>query len=179
MLDWPRDRGLRKRPKPSIMEKVKKGRAKVKSAIMVVVNYLLLIVNLMFIVSWIFQELRASDGNVEYEPVAVQEIIEKQTKIIQIEVLNGCGVNKLAQNLTNFLRDIKDFDVVDYKDYERYDIPETLVIDRKSMDMRYAKIVANKLGVKSTNILPQLNQARNSDVSIIIGADYNKLKAFN
>ena len=171
---WPKNKRLRNKP-----QKTKKPKDNsVRSGFLSVFILLLFIANLMFVVSILFHSLRAAGGEKKYQISNTEDISNRRQKKIKIEIFNGCGVDKLARNLTNFIRNKQGFDVVDFKDYERIDIPETLVIDRRFMDRRNAIKVAAAIGVKSEQIFPQLSQARNSDVSIIIGADYKKLKAF-
>ena len=50
-------------------------------------------------------------------------------RIVQLDVLNGCGVKGAGAKLTSFLR-TQGFDVVEMKNYKSFKIHETLVIDR-------------------------------------------------
>ena len=52
------------------------------------------------------------------------------------------------------------------------------MIDRKYMDKRNAKKIARVIGVNPTQVFPQISPQRKLDVSIIIGKDYQQLKAF-
>ncbi len=150
---------------------------KIKSGFFFGLNVFLSVVLLLFVISWLFHKLRAT-GEVPPTIAAESSAVTPKSEIIQIEVLNGCGVNQLALRMTNYLRRHSDFDVVDFRDYERYDIPQTLVIDRVSMDTKYAGKVAQIIGVDARNIFPQLSQPRTADVTIIIGADYQNLTTF-
>ena len=94
--------------------------------------------------------------------------------IIQVEVLNGCGVGGVADRFTDFLRNNK-FDVVNIANYIRFDMDETLVIDRRG-NKANAYSVANSLGVKKENVIQQLNDDYFLDVSIVIGRDYYTLQ---
>lgn len=94
--------------------------------------------------------------------------------IIQVEVLNGCGVGGIADRFTDFLRNNK-FDVVSMGNYIRFDMDETLVIDRTG-NKANALAVASALGVKRENVIQQLNNDYLLDVSIVIGRDYYTLK---
>jgi hypothetical protein len=150
---------------------------KFKSNALFATNIVLFTALLLFLVSWIFHEIRAKGDQSPITELNVQGE-KRHSDVIQIEVLNGCGVSRLALTMTNFLRSNSDFDVVDFKTYERSDIPETLVIDRISMDTKMAKKVGSAIGVDSRCIFPQVCLSRNADVTIIIGADYQSLKAF-
>jgi hypothetical protein len=101
--------------------------------------------------------------------------------IVQMEVLNGCGVDGVAQKFTDYLR--KDnFDVVNVSNYFLNniivnDISHTLVIDRLGNKANAIK-VAEALGIKKENIIEQINNNYFLDVTLIIGRDFNQLKPF-
>jgi len=103
--------------------------------------------------------------------------LNKTQKIIQLEVLNGCGITGVAEKLTNYLRQ-NDFDVVQVGNYRSYDIDNTLVVDRTGNKNNALK-VAEALGIDSKNVIQQINNDYFLDVSLIIGKDFNRLKPFN
>ena len=139
--------------------------------------WLLGMANLIFVISMVFQILNATGGEKIAQAKENGQNIKSTRTIIKIEVLNGCGVNRLAARLREYLID-KNYDVIDFKNYDRVDIPGTLVIDRKYMDKRNAKKIARVIGVNPTQVFPQISPQRKLDVSIIIGKDYQQLKAF-
>lgn len=95
------------------------------------------------------------------------------SEIIQIEVLNGCGVTGIANDYTGLLRS-NGFDVVETGNFESFDLQETIIISRSGvMDNAYR--VANALGVSEENILRESSPDFYLDVSVIIGHDYNRL----
>jgi hypothetical protein len=96
--------------------------------------------------------------------------------IVQVEVLNGCGVTGVADRYTDYLR-VKQFDVVKSSNYISSEMDETLVIDRIG-NMANAFKVAKALGVSNKNVIQQLNKDYFIDVSIIIGKDYFSLSPF-
>lgn len=106
----------------------------------------------------------------------IQETVHKETpsEIIQVEVLNGCGVSGVADMFTDYLRG-KNFDVVNVDNYITFDINESMVIDRIG-NMANARKVAEALNVNKKNVIQQLNDDYFLDVTIIIGKDYYKLK---
>jgi hypothetical protein len=104
-------------------------------------------------------------------------ILEKQIKpdsLIQIEVMNGCGVSGVADQFTEFLRH-KSFDVIQTGNYYSYDIEKTLVVDRNG-NSENAKLVASALGVSDDAIISQVNKNYYLDVSVIVGKDFNNIK---
>lgn len=99
---------------------------------------------------------------------------EIPSEIIQIEVLNGCGVTGVADMFTDYLRN-QNFDVVNIDNYVTFDINESMVIDRIG-NMANAFKVAEALKINKKNVFQQLNDGYFLDVTIVIGKDYYKLK---
>jgi len=97
----------------------------------------------------------------------------KTQKVIQLDLLNGCGEKGIAAKLTTYLRK-NGFDVVEMKNYKTSNIPQTLVIDRVG-DLHSARQVAAALGVSDKNVIQQLNPDYFVDVSVVIGKDYGTL----
>ncbi len=93
--------------------------------------------------------------------------------IIQVEVLNGCGVRGAADRFTDYLRN-NNFDVVNVSNYISFDVTNSMVIDRIG-NMANAYKVAKSLGIKNENVIQQLNKDYFLDVSVIIGRDYYNL----
>ncbi|MBI1804004.1 MAG: LytR C-terminal domain-containing protein [Ignavibacteriae bacterium] len=108
------------------------------------------------------------------EPAQQQQAQVKPPRIIQLDVLNGCGARGAASKFTNYLRS-QGFDVVEMKNYKVSTMGKTLVVDRVG-DMGAARRVAAALGVSDKNVVQQLNPDYFVDVSIIIGADYTTLE---
>ncbi len=94
-------------------------------------------------------------------------------EIIQLDVLNGCGVAGIADRYTDYLRS-KGFDVVEIGNYISYDVDETFVIDRIGNKANALK-VASTLGIENVKVIQQLNENYFLDVSLVIGKDYYKL----
>src|SRR5258706_12684832 len=103
-----------------------------------------------------------------------QTVQGKPQRILQLDVLNGCGVKGAASKFTGYLRS-RGFDVVEMKNYKVSTMAKTLVVDRVG-DVGAARRVADALGISDKNIVQQLNPDYFVDVSIIIGADYSTLK---
>lgn len=93
--------------------------------------------------------------------------------IIQVEVLNGTEVRGLAEKVTNYLRS-KNIDVVQQGNYKRNDILQSFIIDRIG-NKNNAKKVARALGINYDQIRTEVNQDFFLDVTIVLGADYQKL----
>jgi len=107
------------------------------------------------------------------EPVITKVAGQEPSEIIQIEVLNGSGIDGVAARVTDFLRN-NGFDVVKTGNYMTSDIDETMIIDRSGNEAN-ARKTAKILGVPENTILVQTNRDYFLDVSVIIGKDYFKL----
>ena len=95
-------------------------------------------------------------------------------KVIQIDVLNGCGIPGVAIKFTDYLR-ARGFDVLEMGNYKSFDVEETLVIDRTGKSDNAHK-VAYALGVDDKNIIQQISPDAYLDCTVVIGKDFNNLK---
>ena len=93
---------------------------------------------------------------------------------ITVEVLNGCGIPGLANEITEYLRDQKiKFDVVNVDNYQGgFNLERTFVLDRVALNHVYANKVGEILGVAAEQITPQLNDSLQLMVTVIVGKDY-------
>ena len=113
---------------------------------------------------------KLSDGD---KKEADQKTVQVASEVIQVQILNGCGVAGVADRFTDFLR-LKGFDVVDRGNYTSFDVEKTLIIDRLG-NMANAGKTAEILGADKSAVIQQLNEDYFLDVTIIIGKDYYKL----
>ena len=104
------------------------------------------------------------------------ELVQKN-RIIQLEILNGCGIAGIADKFTDELRK-KNFDVVHTGNYRSFNIDESIVISR-THDTENAKLVAKALGIDETKIIMQANKDYFLDATLIIGKDYKQLLTKN
>ncbi|MBI4810456.1 MAG: LytR C-terminal domain-containing protein, partial [Ignavibacteriales bacterium] len=96
---------------------------------------------------------KTSDDNVENKPL----------RVLQLDVLNGCGVKGIGAKFTDFLR-TKGFDVVESKNYKLFQIPQTVVVARIG-DLAAARCVASAFGLRENNIVYHINPDYFVDVS--------------
>lgn len=94
--------------------------------------------------------------------------------IIQLEVLNGCGVPGLANDFTSALRK-NGFDVVETGNFKNFDMQNTVVIAR-TFDSENAKRVAEALGIDPQNVFVEASEDFYLDATVVIGSDYKSLK---
>lgn len=93
--------------------------------------------------------------------------------IIQVEVMNGCGVAGVAQKFTGLLRK-NGFDVVESGNFETFDVQNTLIIDRTG-NLENARRLATALGVADQYIIQEISSQYFLDATIVIGSDFNRL----
>jgi hypothetical protein len=93
--------------------------------------------------------------------------------VIQMEVLNGAGVSGLATRFTSSLRTFG-FDVVETGNFDHFNVPNTLIISRNGQ-MDNARRVAQALGIHEQYILREEAPEFYLDITLVIGADYEKL----
>jgi hypothetical protein len=96
------------------------------------------------------------------------------SEVIQIDVLNGCGVGGVATKFTDFLRS-RGYDVVEMGNYRTFDVAESMVIDRAG-NLENARKVAYALGIKESNVIQQINLDYFLDVTVVVGKDYENLR---
>jgi hypothetical protein len=96
-------------------------------------------------------------------------------KPIQVDVWNGCGQVRAASGMTAYLR-ARGYDIVELRNYHRFDVQESLVIDRTGR-RENAEKVARTLGIPAGRIIQQLNPDYFVDVSIVVGRDFMSLKS--
>ena len=100
----------------------------------------------------------------------------KPVRVVQLDVLNGCGAKGIGSKFTNYLR-ANGYDVVEMKNYKTFHVTETMVVDRVG-NLQTARQVAKTLGVSEKNVIQQINPDYYVDVSVIIGKDFSQLKLF-
>lgn len=93
--------------------------------------------------------------------------------IIQLEVLNGCGVAGIANRFTDRLRDYG-FDVVESGNFDHFNVEKSFVISR-SGQMENARRVAKAIGISEENVLRESSPDFYLDVTLVIGSDFESL----
>lgn len=107
-------------------------------------------------------------------PVDTMREGDPQGRVIQVDVLNGCGVGRAGTAVTTYLRS-RGYDVVEIRNYHRFDVKKSLVIERTGQ-MKNAEKVARALGIDKAQIIQQLNPDYYVDVSVVVGLDHATLK---
>lgn len=94
--------------------------------------------------------------------------------VIQLEVLNGCGVAGLAERFTSTLRE-NGFDVVETGNFDNFNMEHTTVIAR-TLNKDNARRIAEALGIDESRILVEASDDFYLDATVVIGSDYRSLK---
>lgn len=108
---------------------------------------------------------------IQSERVVVDPVLI--SNIIQLEVLNGCGVPGIATRFTSTLRGYG-FDVVESGNFDNFDMTETILISRNG-NMQNANRVARALGIPEDRILLEKSTDFYLDATLVIGSDYQSL----
>jgi len=97
-------------------------------------------------------------------------------QIIQVEIRNGAGVDHLAEQTTQYMRD-RGFDVVDVGNSSAFDQERSVVIDRIG-NPEAARNVAEALGIPPSRVQQDIKPDYYLDASVILGHDYKQLRPF-
>ncbi|MFZ2323148.1 MAG: LytR C-terminal domain-containing protein [Ignavibacteriaceae bacterium] len=140
--------------------------SKNKNLFFIIVS-VILFVFAVFLSYSLFDELGVFQANhqKDFKPKNVQQLI-------QVEVLNGCGVGGIGDKFTDVIRS-KGFDVVKTGNFMSFDIDQTFIIDRVGK-VKTAFRVADSLGIDKKNIINQTNKQYFLDLTIVVGKDFNK-----
>jgi hypothetical protein len=153
--------------KKSRLKRTKKNRIPTKS------NSLLNIIILFLSVVIIYLGYSALSKLNVFEPQPENGITKEHTQIIQVEVLNGCGVVDIADKFTDRLRK-RNFDVVNTANYRSFEIDKSIIIDRAGR-LGNAKYLADVIGLDRRRVIQQKNKNYFLDVTLIVGKDYKIL----
>jgi hypothetical protein len=115
----------------------------------------------------------ASGGAGRNAPAAVPA---KPKGPLQVEVLNGCGAPKIADRFTAYLRR-KGYDVVRTDNFESFNVPATLVIDRRG-DLPSARKLADALGVAKREVISETHDMYMVDATVVLGKNFRTLAAW-
>ena len=109
----------------------------------------------------------------EEQPETASRPSFEASRDVKVEVLNGCGVDGMARIVGNRLRETG-FDVMTLDNADRFDYPESIVIDRLGTPEN-ADRVAEALGISNRiqQIVP--DPFRIESVTVIIGRDFDRI----
>ncbi len=165
------------RIKPSTKRKItKKSKTSVdalKDKINLIVIWTLVVVNGVLISSLVHRLIG------DTSPPSSANFIEKP---ITVEVQNGCGVPGIANQFAEiFKRNQCDVRLVGNAlvgDTPDFSYKKTVLIDRGKRKKSEIKQLQEALGLRKDNVLEIKNADYPTDVTLIVGGDYEKLKAY-
>lgn len=118
-----------------------------------------------------------SGMNAANENPAEPQVLEPVSRSLQIEVLNGCGKEGLAKDITYYLRQ-KDVDVVSQGNYANFNVRKSMIIDRAGNSEKM-EILAKILGISPDQIQVKVEPNLQLDATVVLGKDYKTLRPFN
>jgi hypothetical protein len=98
------------------------------------------------------------------------------SKSLEVEVLDGAGSMRAAQQMTNILR-AQGYDVVEMKRNSGEIEERTFIFDR-SGNLDAARKLAMVLGVPQDKVFQKIDRTLYLDITVVMGKDYSRLKAF-
>jgi hypothetical protein len=107
----------------------------------------------------------------------IDNSIAKSTaqEVIQVNILNACGVKGLASKAKEYLR-ARGFDVVEIGNYDDL-TTNSMIIDRLG-DHKSARQVAYAIGIQDSMIVAKIDSNLFLRSTIVIGSDFSQLKPF-
>jgi len=121
----------------------------------------------------VYFAVRQCSSPVEQTP---QTEVQDKEERLQVEVLNGCGVDGVADKITRYLRE-NNLDVVKTDNFESYNVLRTVIIDRQG-NMENAVRIAETLGLGEDRVIQEINEDYLNDATIVIGKDFRQLSAW-
>ncbi|MFH0881481.1 MAG: LytR C-terminal domain-containing protein [bacterium] len=96
------------------------------------------------------------------------------TRPVRVEILNGCGISRLASRFAEVLR-AKGYDVRDTRNADHLNYSKSLIYDRTNLQGQALRI-AQFLSIPADRVLDRPNpQLVDIDLTLILGKDYATL----
>ena len=95
---------------------------------------------------------------------------------IEVDVRNGCGVPRLANMYTDYLRE-EGYDVLDSGNADHFSYIESTILHHNG-DFERALSLAKTMGIKKSLIISNNDESQLHDVTLIIGRDYRSLYTY-
>ena len=101
---------------------------------------------------------------------------EKTGHKITVEIHNGCGMPKLANLYTEFLRS-EGFDVIDSRNADNFEYKKTQILHHQG-DKARALSLSKKMAVDEALITDKKSRYLIHDLTLILGSDYRELNSW-
>ena len=113
-------------------------------------------------------------------PQQIPEIISTTPIVdpVRVQILNGCGVSGIANEFSEYLQRQR-YDVVEVGNAPTWDYENTVIINRERRDKKYINKFREIIGISKELVYPIKNDENESDITLIIGSDYESLKIYN
>jgi hypothetical protein len=153
------------------VKKSKPGITSLKNKINLLVIWLLVVINAALISSFVHKII----GSRQTPDINTRtEIAENPVKI---QVLNGCGVKGVANDFADYLQR-KNYDVTDISNATTWDYGNTVIINRERRDKKIVEKFRDLIGIPKELVYPIKNDENESDLTLIIGSDYESLTIY-
>ena len=147
---------------------------KILSKILIFTSFICFIVLFVIFKNWDIDN--ANLNNPRIDLMNQVQTYDALNKIIQIEVLNGCGEKGVADLYANYLRN-NNYDVIDYKNAENFDYNASKIIVHNNN--LAVENVAELFQIDSKNVDYLFNENIFYDMTLIVGKDYKQLESFD
>jgi hypothetical protein len=140
----------------------------------------LLLLTVGFFVSLI-DNLFFDDGNSHHRPdlaslITKTKYEEKTGHKITVEIHNGCGIAKLANLYTDFLRS-EGFDVISSRNANNFDYAKTKILHHQG-DRARALSLGKTMSIDESLIIEEKSPYLIHDLTLILGSDYQQLNSY-
>ena len=145
-----------------------------------ILNKFLFIVTVTLIVFIFYNNNIQNNSENEYSSITLMNQSKMENYLndrVQIQVLNGCGDEGIADLYATYLRD-NSYDVIDYKNADNFDYNSSKIIVHNNN--LYVENIADLFKIDSRNIDYFLDDDNIiHDITFIVGKDYKSLDSYN
>lgn len=128
--------------------------------------------NVVFIASFVMKYIPTETEQLNVVDTSISN--SNRAASLKVEVLNGCGAPGIGQKFAEHLEK-NGFAPGNVDNFDNFDMPTTIIIDRKSTNKINGLRIAEALGLPSTAVVYQQKESVPEDVTIVIGKDYPKI----
>ncbi len=146
---------------------------KILSKILIFASFICFIIAFVVFKNWNTDSMNLNNPRIDL--MNQVQTYDALNKIIQIEVLNGCGDKGVADLYANYLRG-NNYDVIDYKNADNFDYNASKIIVHNNN--LAVENVAELFDINSKNVDYLFNENIFYDMTLIIGRDYKQLESF-
>ncbi len=146
---------------------------KILSKILIFASFICFIIAFVAFKNWNTDSMNLNNPRIDL--MNQVQTYDALNKIIQIEVLNGCGDKGVADLYANYLRG-NNYDVIDYKNADNFNYNASKIIVHNNN--LAVENVAELFDINSKNVDYLFNENIFYDMTLIVGRDYKQLESF-